>query len=410
MEKKQIRIDRRNFLKTAGAAGLTAALVSNKGLADLNEPNAPVKPQDTKPLQLPRRKLGKTGVEVPVLALGTMFDLVENQIILRRCVDLGVTYWDTSYAYAGGNSELGIGKFLEKNPQVRKNLFIVSKASGAKSAKEVEDRLQESLKRMNTDYIDLYYGVHVLNDISQLKDELKPWAEGAKKRGLIHFFGFSTHSNMAKNLTAASNIGWVDAVLASYNFRLTKDPEMQAAIEACRKAGVGLTAMKTLGLRIETEDDKKLAQHFLQKNFTEAQAKIKLVLEDERISAAAVGMKSIANLTENVAAVLDKTKLSQADKDAMQQYADATCTSYCAGCSNICNAALPETPYVRDIMRHLMYYNSYGEKDMAKELFAQIPTNMRSRLLSSDYSLAEARCPQHLPIAKLVAEAVSKLA
>jgi len=58
----------------------------------------------------------------------------------------------------------------------------------------------------------------------------------------------------------------------------------------------------------------------------------------------------------------------------------------------------------------LMYYNSYGERDTARQLFAQIPEDARNKLLTIDYSLAQSRCPQHLPIGKLVAEAVSKLA
>jgi hypothetical protein len=108
--------------------------------------------------------------------------------------------------------------------------------------------------------------------------------------------------------------------------------------------------------------------------------------------------------------VLNKTKLSHADIEAFKEYARATCSGYCAGCAYICDSALPDTPYISDIMRYLMYYNSYGDRDRARELFAQIPGSVRNRLLSTDYSLAETRCPQHLPIAKLVAEAVSKLA
>ncbi len=61
-------------------------------------------------------------------------------------------------------------------------------------------------------------------------------------------------------------------------------------------------------------------------------------------------------------------------------------------------------------MRYLMYYNSYGEQKEARELFAKIPQKVRAKLLSVDYSQAEARCPQNLPIGKLMAEAVSKLA
>ena len=171
-------------------------------------------------------------------------------------------------------------------------------------------------------------------------------------------------------------------------------------------------AIKTQGMgqRIRTEEDKKLVQHFLQRGFTQGQAKIKAVLEDERFTSVCVGMQNISLLTLNVAAVLDKTKLTQADREVLKEYAEATCDGYCAGCANICNSALPDTPYVSDIMRYLMYYNSYGDKGRARELFAQIPGSVRNRLLSTDYSLAEARCPQHLPIGKLIAEAVRKLA
>jgi hypothetical protein len=60
-------------------------------------------------------------------------------------------------------------------------------------------------------------------------------------------------------------------------------------------------------------------------------------------------------------------------------------------------------------MRYLMYYNSYGEQEKAKKLFAQIPESVRFGLLTKDYSAAQTRCPQHLPIAKFIKEAVIKL-
>jgi len=161
---------------------------------------------------------------------------------------------------------------------------------------------------------------------------------------------------------------------------------------------------------VETEQDKKLLAHFQKRGFTEVQAKIKVVLEDKRFSSVCVGIPNISLLTTNVDAVLNKTKLTQDDKEVLKKYAEATCSGYCAGCAYICNSALPDVPYVSDIMRYLMYYNSYGERDRARELFARIPSNVRDKLLRMDYSLAEARCPQCMPIGKLVAEAVSKLA
>jgi len=165
-----------------------------------------------------------------------------------------------------------------------------------------------------------------------------------------------------------------------------------------------------MGQKIKTDADKKLVEHFLQRGFTKEQVKIKLVLEDKRFSSACVGTKNLSVLNSNVAAVLDKTKLTQADREVFNQYAKATCDGYCAGCADICNSALDKVSYVSDIMRYLMYHNSYGEKAEARRLFARIPAGVRNKLLDTDYSLAEARCPQRLPIRELITEAVSVLA
>lgn len=421
MKDKQNKINRRNFLKTMATASLGSVFVSAESMAALSESNAETKEQKTKfgfpqsgvPPQVPKRKLGKTGIEVPCLSLGGNQDLLQNQIVLRMAPQWGVTYWDTAHNYRGGNSELGIGSYLAKNPQVRKKLFIATKASYAKTAAEVEQRLQLSLKRMNTEYIDLFFGVHMLTDPAQLTDELKQWAKDAKKQKLIRFFGFTTHTNVAENISYGAKLDWIDVIMLPYNFRLMQDEKLNAAIEACHKAGIGIIVMKTQGRgpkKDETEADKKLAEKFLQRGFTMAQAKIKAVLENKSISSACVGMWTVNDLRQDVAAVLDKTKLSHADRELLKEYAQATCSSYCAGCANICSLASSDTPWVSDIMRYLMYYNSYGDKDEAKRLFTQIPGNVRDKLLRIDYSAAEARCPQRLPIGELVGEAISKLA
>lgn len=412
MAKNNKSLNRRSFFKTVGAVGV-GAVIASPSQADSNkpktvDPNKPVKPQEPQLPQVPRRKLGKTGVKISALALGGGSDFRESQILLQKALDWGVTYWDTADCYGGGNSELGIGKFFEKNPEKRKEIFLVTKSDSRQPA-GIQKLLDRSLERMKTDYIDLYF-IHHLSKASELTDEIKVWAEKAKKSGKIKFFGFSTHGNMASCLMEASKLGWIDGIMTTYNFRVMQQPEMQAATEACYKAGVGLVAMKTQGGgQIETEEDKKLAGHFLKSGFTEQQAKIKIVLEDKRIQSVCSDMKSIAILTSNVAAVLDKTKLSWQDKDVLGNHAQLTCSGYCAGCAEICQRALPDMPYVSDIMRYLMYHNSYGEKEMAKQLFAKLPGNIRNRLLSTNYSLAEHYCPQGLPISKLIAEAVSSL-
>ncbi len=404
-------MERREFLKRIGAAGLGGAIAGAKGYgADANEPNAPAKEEKIQITKVPRRKLGKTGVDVPVLALG--FGGAGEPIVLNQSLDWGVNHWDTSLVAAGGNSETGIGEFIAKNPNRRKEIFIVTKENDSKNAADLEKCLQTSLKRLNTNYADLYFGVYRMSDPAQLTDEVKNWAKGAKERGLIKFFGFSTHANIEKCLMAAAKTDWIDAIQFSCNFRLMQGGEMQAAIDACHKAGIGLIAMKTQGGRqaaTDSEADKKLIAHFLQKGFTEGQAKIKAVIQDERISTACVAMGSTAMLMTNIAAVLDKTKLTKADMETLKQYAAATCSGYCAGCAEICESVVAQAP-ISDVMRYLMYYNSYGDTQGARKLFAQLPADVKKGLLSIDYSFAEARCPQHLPIGKLVAEAVSKLA
>jgi hypothetical protein len=426
-KQKPNQVNRRVFLQTTGAAGLAYILTSTKSAlaasepiaAEVNDPNLARKPQVA---QVPKRKLGKSGALVPCLSIGVSFNAVEKQQLLSESLKWGVSYWDTTDNYAGGNSELGIGKFISGNPQLRKKLFLVTKSAGTAACEDLENGLRASLERMKTEYVDLYlfmnfgpqrgHSTHGLSDPAQLTEELKQWAESAKKRGLIRLFGFSTHKNMAQCLTAAAALSWVDAVMTSYNFRLMQKPEMEAAVEACHKAGVGVIAMKTLGFgqKIETEEDKKLAEHFLQRGFTSEQAKIKAVLQDERISSACVGMDNSSKLTANVAAVLDKTELSQTDLQALGNYARVTCSSYCAGCGHVCDSVSGETPYVSEVMRQLMYYNSYGLSSQARELFARLPVAVRTKLSRVDYHAVEAVCPQRLQIGQLMAEAMNKLA
>jgi predicted aldo/keto reductase-like oxidoreductase len=217
---------------------------------------------------------------------------------------------------------------------------------------------------------------------------------------------------------AASKLDWIDAIMTSYNFRLSQDKQMQDAIDACNKANIGLIAMKTQGMRqrsatadpnAEAEADRKMLAHFLDKGFTEGQAKIKAVMDDQRFSTVNSSMPSTAFLMSNIAVALDKTKLAAEDMEVLKQYAQATCSGYCAGCAHICEPAASGVP-VGDIMRALMYHDSYGDIAHAKSVFAEIPADVKERLLSVDYSVAEHVCPNRMPISKLIADAAAKLA
>ncbi len=416
MSRKDDKIGRRNFLKTAGLTGVGSVFAAAKTNA-ANEPNSPAAQVNVQ--KVPTRKLGKTGAQVPVLSLG--LGRPAESAVLMQSLDWGVNYWDTSLIAANGQSEQTIGEFIAKNPERRKDIFLVTKENKSKTTEDLENCLQTSLKRLNTNYIDLYFGLYIVNNMVRFTDDVKKWSLEAKKKGQIKNFGFTTHENMAQLLMEASKLDWIDAIMFKYDFRLMQDKQLSEAIDACNKAGIGLIAMKTQSMRprrgqadpnaaaAEAEADKKMLSHFLGKGFTEGQAKIKSIIDDQRISTVNSAMTSTALLMTNIAAALDKTKLSANDMEVLRQYAQDTCSGYCAGCGNICGTAAAGVP-VSDIMRALMYHDSYGDIAHAKATFAEIGADIKQRLLAIDYSLAESRCPNHMPIGRLVADAVCKLA
>ena len=106
--------------------------------------------------------------------------------------------------------------------------------------------LATSLKRMNTDYIDLFF-VHAIRDADTMDSAMRQWADEQKAKGKIRLFGFSTHANMERCLLDAARLDWIDGIMMTYNFRLMHTEKMKAAVNACVDAGIGLTAMKTQG-------------------------------------------------------------------------------------------------------------------------------------------------------------------
>jgi uncharacterized protein len=121
-------------------------------------------------------------------------------------------------------------------------------------------------------------------------------------------------------------------------------------------------------------------------------------------------MPNLTVLSSNVAAALDKTSLTAADKAALEQYAQATCSSYCKGCTELCEAALGGRVPVGDVMRSLMYHHGYGDNDRARSVLAGLPEATRQRLGALDYSAAERVCPHRMPIAVFMKEAAGLLA
>ncbi len=397
---KENNVSRRDFVKTLGVMGVGSVVGASQALAQSNAPAAaPASPAT--PVKVPTRIYGKTGVPVSMLALGGIFDIVSNQLVLQQALNWGVTYWDTAAGYNGGRSEGGIGMFLEKNPQARKDLFIVTKHEGG----DMTNALNQSLEKLKTDYVDMYF-LH--GNTGGFSDETKAWVEKTKAAKKIRFFGFSTHSNMDRDLQGAAKAGWIDGIMLKYDFRIMQTDAMKAAMDAATKAGIGLTAMKTQGsgqIPAATEADLKLGGHFIQRGFSQQQAKLKILWENPQIAAVCSQMGSVTVLHSNIAAALDKTALTAADHAALREYAAATRSRHCAGCTEFCETALNRQVPVGDVMRCLMYHRSYGDQELARTVFGQLPETARRGLAGFDYAAAERACPHGLPIAQLMREA-----
>jgi hypothetical protein len=360
---------------------------------------------------MPTRSFGKSGIKVPILSFGGSLNTSMSPLLLRQAAKWGVTCWDTAHSYMGGKSEKGIGKYFTKFPEDRKNIFIVTKSHAWTLAGMTKD-LNDSLERMQTDFIDLFF-VHSVSDISELDDDTRVWAEKAKAAGKIRLFGFSSHSNMASCLLGASKLGWIDGIMMTYNYRLMHTDRMKRAVDACTKAGIGLTAMKTQGggqVKTNTETEFKLAGRFIKKGYTDAQAKLKAVWENPNIASICSEMPNMTILMANVAAAMNKAKLSARDMDLLNQYARETHSDYCAGCNEICESSIHGQVPIGDIMRYLMYSRSYGDRNHAIALFKDIPEKVRAKIASLDYSSAEKRCPQRMAIGNLMRDALKELA
>jgi predicted aldo/keto reductase-like oxidoreductase len=409
MSGKKQSCSRRAFIKTAGAAGLGSVLVPLSALEQAHGSTSTKMPEQ---MPVPKRPFGKTGVDVSILSLGGVLK-PSDQLIFRQAFKMGVTYWDTDNWYGWGKNEKAIGKYFAKFPNDREKVFLVTKAKSSDPNKLTE-KLSTSLQRMNTSYVDMYFISYVSNVKKELTEAVKVWVEKAKSKGKIRFFGFSTHKNMESSMLAAAKLGWVDGIMMSYNYRLMVKDEMKRAVDACVKAGIGLTAMKTqaafsanfyASIGSETDDALKLTESFLSKGYTAEQAKLKVVWENPNIASICSAMSNMTILQANVAAALNKQSLSGADRQRLKQYAQQTAPGYCAGCANICEPLVDLDIPISDIMRYSMYHHSYGDRDGALKFFNALPTGIKANILKADYTKAEKSCPQKIQIGKVLKKA-----
>jgi len=405
---KEKKMNRRDLLKmglTAGAAFASAPLASGLARAE-DEPKKEMNSETTLP-QVPRRVLGRTGETIPILLMGGAMSLDPKfDPKLAECMRFGVNYIDAADCYSNGRCEPAVGSFI-KTAGNRKKVWITSK-SDKHDPEGLEETLERGLEKMGTDYFDMYF-LHALEDPSPLyNDEMRDLVARLKSEGRIRYFGFSCHDgNVDELLQIAAKTPWIDAVMFRYDFTKYGNEKLNAAMDACVEAGVGLIAMKTQRSEVSFQDAWK---KFQQKGkWNKHQAVLKAVWADERISAAVSHMDTFEKLKENIAAAVDRYELGQAEWEELGKYADATRGEACDGCDHICGPKVDAPVKIGATLRFLMYHDMYGEKEKAKKLFRELPPEAQ-QIAGVDFRPANDACPLGVDVVKHMQRAAKVLA
>ncbi|MBW2421659.1 MAG: aldo/keto reductase [Deltaproteobacteria bacterium] len=355
-------------------------------------------------------ELGKTGLKMPDISFGTG-SLADPELI-AYAYDRGMTYFDTAEGYPmskPGLAEKAIAKVLKGK---RNEVVLASKQVTKPNDKRAEmmRRLDNSLKRLQTDRIDVYFN-HAVNDVARMKSP--EWADFialAKQQGKIRFSGMSGHGGHLKDaLSFSLDNDLVDVILAAYNFgqdpafyeSLTKSFDMVAnqtglppILAKAQEKGVGVIAMKTLmGARLNDMKPYERA------GGQYSQAAFRWVLSNPDVDGLIVTMKSREMIDEYLAAS-GTGAVQKSDVELLRQYAALNGSTQCRpGCGE-CVASCPYGVEIDDVLRARMYSRDYANPEQGRAAYAQLTTGASACLSCANPTCADA-CSYGLDIPKL---------
>jgi len=234
---------RREFMQSA-AKGMSVAALAKQVVAQ------------TKPAGaggLPTRKLGRTGVDVSVLCLGgwhigAVKGDAEAIRIMHAAIGEGLTFFDNAWDYHDGHAEEVMGKALKQDNK-RKQVFLMTKNCERDYAGSMKD-LEESLRRLQTDHLDLWQFHEMVydNDPDWIfeKGAVKAALE-ARKAGKVRFIGFTGHKDPRIHLKAlAKQFDWDTAQMPINVLDASYRSFQKEVVPVCLKKNVGVIGMKGL--------------------------------------------------------------------------------------------------------------------------------------------------------------------
>jgi len=320
------------------------------------------------------RRLGRTGVEVSDISLGTgALQGAKGEAIVREAIARGVTYIDTAPDYSGAGSENAIGRAIRGQ---RDRLFIATKfctpqghlPPGTPVAR-YKEVLEGSLQRLGTDHVDLAH-VHSCDEIDRLMDpNLHEAFDRLKAEGKVRFLGFSSHTpNLVQVASRAIESNRFDVMMLAYHHGIW--PSLGEVIaRARRERDMGVVAMKTL----------KGARHNGLAGFRDAaggvysQAAFRWVLSNPEVSCLVVSFYEPQHVDEYLFA--SGSELNAQDHAVLRRYDDAIAGSYCpphcGACLDHCSQGLA----IHDVFRFRMYFEDYGWEKRGMAQYAALARN-----------------------------------
>ena len=256
---------------------------------------------------------GKTGVTVTCVGLGgegvlrTTGRTEEARSVIRTAISLGFTYFDCARVYS--DSELYYGSIWKESPETRSGIFQASK-SASRDKKNAKRDLDETLSRLNVDYLDLWqiHDVRTEMDMMQIEDPggaLEAFEE-AKKEGKVRFIGVTGHHD-PEILTRAVSQWPVDSVMMPVNpVEAILGGFLTKTLAAARAKGIAIIGMKILG-----------AGHYIAPHLGVTPELLIRFALDQGISVAIVGCASAAEVETLAAIGRTKDSLTKKERDQL---------------------------------------------------------------------------------------------
>jgi predicted aldo/keto reductase-like oxidoreductase len=375
MKKEKNGYSRREFIFKSVGGAAAAGLLGRSGLKLEAQ-----SPEGTGVAAQPlTRVLGRTGLKIPVVSMGVMN--ADNPALLKRSFELGIRHFDTAAGYQNGRNEEMVGSVL-KELKAREQAVIATKIHLGRPEildqmgdtlieKDFLERLDQSLARLQTDYVDILY-IHGVSDPLLLKRPgLLVALEKAKKMKKTRFMGFSTHQNMTECLEAAALAGHFDVILTAINYSMFDGKELLEAMKKAAAAGIGLVAMKTQCKQSWYRDNGPERLRSYYDGTLINSALLKWALRLESVTTAVPGYTTFQQLEMDWPVAFDLEYSPEEVKflsDRNVRLAMGNVCRQCAGCVAFC----PRGVDIPALLRVHMYAADYRNFLQARQTLAEI--------------------------------------